>query len=194
MKKLLILGLFITGLIFALLNFQGLANQGKYSSIILDFQDTVPTTLIKEQLTAIAQDKGQEARLNSIFSVSERLYIVEGDEKALNKLRQSSLKQYVEAVEPNYVYHSLDVPNDPDYSKQWNFRSINVEKAWDETKGKGVTVAVIDSGVSRVPDLKETTFVPGYNFVSDRIEARTIMVMVLMSQEQLPKPPIIVMG
>ncbi|MGL5033971.1 MAG: S8 family peptidase, partial [Microcystaceae cyanobacterium] len=70
-------------------------------------------------------------------------------------------------VEPNYIYQALEVPNDPDYSKQWNFRSIGVEKAWDETKGEGVTVAVIDTGVSRVPDLRDTEFVEGYNFVED---------------------------
>jgi serine protease len=61
--------------------------------------------------------------------------------------------------------------NDPDYSKQWNLRSINVEPAWDETKGAGVTVAVIDTGITTVPDLKDTKFVKGYDFVNDRVEA-----------------------
>ena len=43
--------------------------------------------------------------------------------------------------------------------------------AWDKTKGKGITVAVIDTGISRVRDLVETKFVPGYDFVNDRVEA-----------------------
>ncbi|NES65686.1 MAG: peptidase S8, partial [Okeania sp. SIO2D1] len=51
---------------------------------------------------------------------------------------------------------------------QWNLRSINVEEAWNETKGDGVTVAVIDTGVTRVPDLQKTKFVPGYDFVNDQ--------------------------
>jgi serine protease len=54
------------------------------------------------------------------------------------------------------------------YRKQWNLRSINIESAWNETKGDGITVAVIDTGVSRVPDLQKTKFVPGYDFVDDR--------------------------
>jgi len=48
-------------------------------------------------------------------------------------------------------------------------RSINVESAWDENKGSGVTVAVIDTGISQVP--KDTKFVKGYDFVNDRVEA-----------------------
>lgn len=71
-------------------------------------------------------------------------------------------------------------PNDPLYreGKQWNMTMIGVEKAWATTKGKGVVVAVLDTGVSdgkgskkRVPDLKETAFVPGYNFVNDNTDA-----------------------
>ena len=59
----------------------------------------------------------------------------------------------------------------PEYSKQWNFRNINVEQAWDETKGAGITVAVIDTGVSQVPDLKTTKFVKGYDFVNNKDDA-----------------------
>jgi len=64
-----------------------------------------------------------------------------------------------------------NAPNDPLYRKQWNLKAIGVEPAWLETQGQGVTVAVIDTGVSPVPDLNETTFAPGYNFVDDRAEA-----------------------
>jgi serine protease len=46
-----------------------------------------------------------------------------------------------------------------------------VEKAWQKTKGKGITVAVIDTGVSKVDDLKSTNFVKGYDFVNDREDA-----------------------
>ena len=46
-----------------------------------------------------------------------------------------------------------------------------MEKAWQKTKGKGITVAVIDTGVSKVDDLKNTNFVKGYDFVNDREDA-----------------------
>ncbi|MEO0837111.1 MAG: S8 family peptidase, partial [Cyanobacteria bacterium J06642_3] len=76
-----------------------------------------------------------------------------------------------EYIEANYIYKTLAVPDDPEYSKQWNFRNINIEQAWDETKGAGVTVAVIDTGVSKVPDLKSTKFVKGYDFVNNKSDA-----------------------
>lgn len=69
-------------------------------------------------------------------------------------------------------------PNDPMYASQWHFAMVNAEEAWSRGQGGGVVVAVIDTGVSpgklkdgatsrfkRVPDLKETEFVPGWNFV-----------------------------
>lgn len=171
MKKLLLLGLFIAGLWFALANFKGLANKGEYQSIILDFREDIPMSVLNEQLAGLSQDYNAQASLNSIFSLDQRLYTLEGDSKLLKTLKKSPLKQYLKTIEPNYIYHTLEVPNDPDYAKQWNFRSINVEKAWDETKGEGVTVAVIDTGVSRVTDLQQTEFVQGYNFVNDNNDA-----------------------
>jgi serine protease len=109
----------------------------------------------------------------------------------------------VEGVEPNIRYGLFDQglereapappaadhedkrpqptkPNDPLYKSQWHFAMVHAEEAWGTAQGKGVVVAVVDTGVSpgllskgdkskwrRVPDLKETEFVPGYNFVDD---------------------------
>lgn len=68
-------------------------------------------------------------------------------------------------------------PNDPMYKSQWHMKMVNAEGAWAKAQGEGVIVAVIDTGVSpgkidgkrgkfkRVPDLKETMFVKGWNFV-----------------------------
>jgi serine protease len=171
MKKLLLLSLFILGLGFALFTFTGLANRGEYQSLLIDFQDDVPTAVLDEQLNNLNQQAHQTAKLNSIFSIEEHLYSIPGDERLLKKLRNSSLKNYIESIEPNYLYQAFLAPNDPDYSKQWNLRGINLERAWEETQGEGITVAVIDTGVSRVPDLQETEFVEGYNFVNDNTDA-----------------------
>ena len=171
MRKFVILGLFVLGLGFALFNFKGLANQGDFQSIVLDFRQDVPATEIDQQLKAIARQYHVNPHLNSAFSAADHIYIVEGDKQLLSTLKKSKLSKETEFIEPNYIYKALEVPNDPEYSKQWNLRSINVESAWDETKGSGITVAVIDTGISRVPDLKETAFVQGYDFVNDRVEA-----------------------
>jgi serine protease len=63
-------------------------------------------------------------------------------------------------------------PSDPCYRYQWHLQQIGLPEAWELGQGKGAVVAVIDTGVSRVPDLAETTFVPGYNFINDTDDAR----------------------
>src|SRR5689334_9267631 len=52
-------------------------------------------------------------------------------------------------------------------------------KAWEKSRGKGVVVAVLDTGIAyedhedfrRVPDLKGVKFAPGYDFVNDDAHA-----------------------
>lgn len=172
MKKLLLLCVFIIGIGFALFNFKGLANQGEFDSIIVNFRQDVATTELEQNLQIITSKIQEIPILNSIFSESERVYVVKGDKKTLKKLRRSPLKKEVEYIEPNYIYQTLEVPNDPAYTQQWNLRSINVEQAWDETKGEGVTVAVIDTGVTKVPDFDQTQFVEGYDFVNNKVDAQ----------------------
>ena len=168
MKKILLLGLFIIGLGFALANFKGLAIEGEFNSIILDFREDVPMVEISNHIQAINQQYSRQANLNSIFSIDDHVYVVSGKQPLLDALKRSPLVKDTEYIEPNYEYQMLEVPNDPEYRKQWNFRNINVEPAWDQTKGDGITIAVIDTGVSQVPDLKLTKFVAGYDFVNDR--------------------------
>ncbi|HWB21800.1 MAG TPA: S8 family serine peptidase [Gaiellaceae bacterium] len=63
------------------------------------------------------------------------------------------------------------VPNDPLYAKfSWPAASINLPQAWHLTLGSpSVTIAVLDTGVSPVPDLAGA-LVPGYNFVADNTD------------------------
>ncbi len=189
MKKLLIACLFLVGLGWALFNFQGLAARGTYETIVLDFREDIPAAQIDRQLNAIASQYELNPHLNSAFSSTDNVYLVRGDRQLLDRLKRSDLAKATEYIEPNYIYAipefdpsqnslaptgvrpSLKAPNDPLYSKQWNFQKINIEAAWDDTKGDGTTVAVIDTGISRVPDLKETEFVEGYDFVNDRADA-----------------------
>jgi serine protease len=65
-------------------------------------------------------------------------------------------------------------PNDPRYGEQWNFRMVHSEQAWAQSRGMGVTVAVIDTGVAyednrkgkRARDFGETRFARGYDFTA----------------------------
>ncbi|MET0402042.1 MAG: S8 family serine peptidase [Cystobacter sp.] len=66
-------------------------------------------------------------------------------------------------------------PNDPEYARQWNLRMIHMPQAWLRNHGKGVVVAVLDTGIAyedhddfkQVPDLKGIRFKKGYDFVDD---------------------------
>lgn len=92
----------------------------------------------------------------------------------------------VEYAEPNYIVHTLLLPNDTYYMLQWHFDNsvnggVHSEAAWDLSTGSGVTVAVIDTGIAyedyrdsksrkrfyRAPDLAGTCFVSGYDFVNN---------------------------
>jgi serine protease len=62
-------------------------------------------------------------------------------------------------------------PNDPCFHYQWHLRQIGMPDAWKLGVGKDAVVAVIDTGVTKVADLRDTKFVPGYNFVNNNSNA-----------------------
>lgn len=72
----------------------------------------------------------------------------------------------VEAVEPEIVMQAFGFPNDPLYEKQWHMKAMGAPTGWDVTpRGKGVVVAVIDTGVTKVDDLDQTKVLEGASFV-----------------------------
>ena len=62
-------------------------------------------------------------------------------------------------------------PDDPCYQYQWHLRQVGLPGAWKLGQGKGVVVAVVDTGVTKVPDLAGTPIVPGFNFVANNSDA-----------------------
>jgi serine protease len=93
--------------------------------------------------------------------------------------RRASARRSVVYAEPNYIAEAFATPNDAYFSYQWNFQTIGMPSAWDISSGSSVTVAVIDTGVAyenysgsgktyyRAPDLANTAFVAGYDFVNN---------------------------
>ena len=66
-------------------------------------------------------------------------------------------------------------PNDPLFGEQWNFQMVGAQKAWTRSRGEGVVVAVIDTGIAarktarggQARDFNKTHFVEGYDFVNN---------------------------
>jgi serine protease len=140
-------------------------------SIVVDFKDG--TT--KAQFDLWEKEWGVDLEFNSVEGVEDGITIAVGVDDvpaALAKIRQNPA---VEEAEPLMEVQAFFAPNDPLYEKQWNLKMINMPKAWDSSKGKGVIVAVIDTGIAyedygdfkQVPDLKGVKFVKGYDFVND---------------------------
>ena len=90
--------------------------------------------------------------------------------------KQSALVEY---VEPNYYAEGFGIPNDQYFKYQWNLSgnskgSVNILPAWEISKGRGVIVAILDTGIASedyaeyrlAPDLAATSFVSGYDYVN----------------------------
>lgn len=80
----------------------------------------------------------------------------------------------VEYVEPDTPVSIALVPNDPFYADQWAYSpstrtnnpalyGIRAEGAWDISNGSGVTIAMVDNGVSAHSDL-DANILPGTDF------------------------------
>ncbi|WP_181788486.1 S8 family peptidase [Streptomyces phytophilus] len=78
-------------------------------------------------------------------------------------------------AEPDPVFHPAAEPDDPRYPEQWDLwddkAGMNVPPAWQYATGKGVNVAVIDTGYVTHSDL-DNQITPGYDFISHPGNAR----------------------
>jgi hypothetical protein len=55
-------------------------------------------------------------------------------------------------------------PNDPEYSRQWGITKTQTNSAWSLSKGTGTVIAILDTGVNPVDDLKNK-LLPGRNVI-----------------------------
>ncbi|MEZ4381099.1 MAG: S8 family peptidase [Nannocystaceae bacterium] len=125
------------------------------------------------------------------YSEGEHLFRVTGGAGDLAAV-EAALADHplVEGVEPELIYSLIAAdddspiddpierprfePNDEMFGLQWHMEMIHAPQAWTVTRGEGVVVAVIDTGVAwkdtettrRVPDLAGTAFTHGKSFVS----------------------------
>jgi thermitase len=93
--------------------------------------------------------------------------------------------QSVIYAEPDFIEHIGEryTPQDPQFGKQWHHRALKTELAWDKSKGKDISIVVIDNGFDTkhkdlkfgpltgwyrsTPDHADADFVPGKQGMSD---------------------------
>lgn len=127
---------------------------------------TVVTTSSK--LTAEQAEKYMAA-LSSNASVAS----VEPDLMRRSSARRQATSTLAKAASASKNQAAV-TPNDTLYPQQWNLhdaKGISAPEAWATTQGSGVTVAVIDSGIVKHPDL-DANVLPGYDFITEPSIAR----------------------
>lgn len=148
--------------------------------IIVKFKSGVSKTAKETLIDRFGGGIIKKSRGNAKF---ERVSVAEGQTVA-EAVNAFAARPEVAYAEPDRIRTAFMAPNDPEYAYQWHFSNavyggINSEPAWDRAQGLNVIVAVIDTGIAyedyfprpseryyRGPDLADTSFVPGYDFVN----------------------------
>lgn len=130
-------------------------------TLVVDLQDGASEADLVAVETALGHD------LDWIHDLARDEALVAGTvpdlADALSRLAGHPL---VEVVEPELTMEAFGRPNDPMLEKQWNLIDIGMEHVWTTgATGRGVVVAVVDTGVSKVEDLQGTHVLKGASFV-----------------------------
>lgn len=126
-------------------------------------------------IVKLASSEWDEAELLAVYAIGEieplfdRTYRFRTNDlkRAVSALRHSPLVEFAEAdravrVEVGAV-DELFTQDPTDLSKQWYLPKIKAPEAWDRTKGSGITVAVIDTGIDgKHEDLNDGRVIGGY--------------------------------
>ncbi len=102
-----------------------------------------------------------------VFKLSRRMSAEEADIVAQGMRAGDSNVEY---AEPDRLLQPSYTPADPLFNQQWALfdatAGIRAPTAWDRSRGAGVVVAVIDTGVRPHADLRPN-LVAGFDFISD---------------------------
>ncbi|WP_437733831.1 S8 family peptidase [Sorangium sp. So ce1335] len=137
--------------------------------IVVDARDELDDSA----LAALARDFSLHLFPTALASTT-RIQIATVDGPISATLQRLAQDPRVEAAEPLARVRASFVANDPLLKEQWHMARVGAERAWDFATGRGVTVAVVDTGIAcethgpfvKAPDLASTECVEGWNFVT----------------------------
>lgn len=181
----------------------GITDEWRTGALVVDFVEPDDGEGGSEQeiaasIASLAEIPGVRVEPAGFYSEGEHLYRIEADADARAELDARLADPLIEGVEPELIYalpedaivaevpDGLDVTdaepsrgprvdvNDPMFRLQWHMEQIHAPEAWANTRGEGVVVAVIDTGVAykdsdgvkQLPDLAATEFVQGESFIA----------------------------
>jgi serine protease len=121
--------------------------------VIVKFKDSASTSARAAAMVAMSRARpAAQAALAPARPAHANFDIVqiadtEDAEAVAAAIRESADVEYAQAA---YRVRTRFVPNDKFYSRQWNLRLIDLERAWDlqPAAGSEMTVAVIDTGIA----------------------------------------------
>jgi serine protease len=143
--------------------------------IIVDAKDDLDAA----GLAGLARDFGLTFKPTALAAETKEEIAEVSAEGEADLLERLAHDPRVEGAEPLARVRAFFVPNDPLLKDQWNMERIGATRAWDFATGRGVTVAVVDTGIAcenygpfmKGTDLADTECVGGWNFVTSNEHA-----------------------
>ncbi len=142
--------------------------------VVIDADDDLSDGEVASLLSGVRSVAPNAVMEESDLEDDTRIQIVRGANlSAIESLLAGDSR--VEGIEPLAWVRANFAPNDPLYKEQWHMERVGAPSAWDYATGRGVTVAVIDTGIAcedfdgftKGTDLANTKCVDGWNFIRD---------------------------
>ena len=139
-------------------------------ALIVDMKDDLEESAI----TSFLRGLGLTFRPTKLESLTKSEIVDVPAGRMAEMIDRLSRDPRVEVVEPLARVRALFVPNDPLLKDQWHMERVGATRAWDFATGRGVTVAVVDTGIAcedhgpfmKGTDLAGTECVGGWNLVT----------------------------
>lgn len=138
---------------------------------------TQPAASTSADPQAIVEQSGDSGPMTVVSAVQDGAVLrietepVASTAQAVTAIAEAQDNPDLVAVDVDSVHRLTGLPDesrarasDPSRTRQWALDTLGAEDAWPSSTGAGVTVAVIDSGVARHPDLAGA-FVDGIDVV-----------------------------